>query len=202
MVWMCFIAPPEVNFLCISAKLSHVFTKGNDGGWGSMCINFPLNQYLIISLLQWAYYPLETEIFLTDAAVCSTVTLPPSYKSRNPFHILFNIEYLQDVKYCIALLMLFHSRKNILVHLSMEKIQFSHFGPLFWIRGWHFSRAGENQHQIFLKLHGSADSAIQSQWINGNKLMVMNEWIGRKRSVFLWLHCPYLQVAGVLWNLS
>lgn len=121
MAWMCFIAPPEVNFLCISAKLSHVFTKGNGGGRGSMCINFPLNQYLIISLLQWVYYPLETEIFLTAAAVCSTALLPPSYKSRNPFHILFNIEYLQDMKYCIAPLMLFHSRENILVHLGMEK---------------------------------------------------------------------------------
>lgn len=121
MEWICFIAPPEVNFLCVSAKLSCVFTKGIDGGSESMCINFPLNQYLIISLPQWVYYPLKTEIFLTDAVICSTVMLPPSHKSRNPFHILFNIEDCQDMKHCIALLMLFHSRKNIQVHLGMEK---------------------------------------------------------------------------------
>lgn len=178
MAWLCFIAPPEVNFLCISAKLSHVFTKGNDGGRKSMCINFLLNQYLIISLPHWVHYPLKTEIFLTDAVVCSTVMLPPSYKSRNPFHILFNIEYLQDMKYCIALLMLFHSRKNIRVHLGMEKVQFSHLGLLCRIREWHFSRVGENQHEIFFGA-SCFSRFCYSGPVNKWKLVNGNKWMNR-----------------------
>lgn len=53
MALMCFIIPPAVNSVYISAKLSRVFSKDNGQGSVSMCINFtgmsgPHNQYLII----------------------------------------------------------------------------------------------------------------------------------------------------------
>lgn len=38
MVWMCFMVPPAVNSVCISAELSQVFTKGECRV--SICINF------------------------------------------------------------------------------------------------------------------------------------------------------------------
>lgn len=90
---------------------------------------------------------------VTDVAVWSTVILSSHLQIQRsfsyPIHLFFNIEYLQDMKYCIALLMLFQFKKNIQVCLGVEKIRYLHFGKLCWIREWHFSQEGEQQHQKF-----------------------------------------------------